>query len=86
MAFKLARNQEQQEGGQRNSLKILGFQADLKMLKFHEDSIMLRERWSSLWTPSLGVRSPPRRSHSDNVQKMSYFLEKKSPKVFDEGF
>ena len=34
---------------------MLGFQANLKMLKFHEDSVMPHERWSSLWTPSLGI-------------------------------
>lgn len=55
MALKLARNWGQQEAGERNSLRMLGFQANLKMLKFHEDAVMLHGRWRSLWTPCLGI-------------------------------
>lgn len=46
MAFKLTGNQEQEEGGQGDSLGMLDFQASLKMLKFHEDAVVLHERWT----------------------------------------
>lgn len=45
-----------------SSVRTVGFQAKLKVLKFPEDAGMLQERWSLLWTSSLGIChrfSPP---------------------------